>query len=301
MSSQPRSVLDIPVGSKDPRRGFLGAFLVTIFLNSFWTGVLHVQAYLLFRRFPRDPIYLKALVSILCLFQTFYFGTSLSFLYYNVIYTAKNNAPILAGRWDIYYIATHRLITTTLTQIFFVARLWAYGLHKSATVPLGVMIAGTLAVGIVENYEVWHLQLGSGLFFWSLSAWNSLIVAVDTIISISLFVLMSKRKSGFKSTNSVMRMITLYGVATGGINSVLALASLIFNQLNYFPGQFVTIAPSSAELFTCPYPSRPEHSNTEFLIEDSEWQATSSCSASYIPVSLHQFRNDAAQYIHSFD
>ncbi|KAF8313715.1 hypothetical protein DL93DRAFT_1163365 [Clavulina sp. PMI_390] len=220
MKGSSRFALDTAVAAR-PGQEYLGAFLVTIWLNSFWTGVMHVQAYLYYRRFPRDSVYIKLLVLTLCLFQTFYF--CLSFLYYNLIYAAENNATILAGTWDVHYIATHRLITTTLTQVFFAGRLWAYGLHVWMMVPLGIMVVATLGIGIAENYNAWHLQPGSKLFVWSVSAWNSLM-------------------SGFRSTNSVIRMITLYGVASGTINSLLALGSLIFNQIECFSGQFLTIA-----------------------------------------------------------
>ncbi|KAF8313714.1 hypothetical protein DL93DRAFT_2228456 [Clavulina sp. PMI_390] len=37
-----------------------------------------------------------------------------------------------------------------------------------------------------------------------------------------------------------MNLITLYGVATGGLSSLLALAGLIFNQVKSYPGLFVT-------------------------------------------------------------
>ncbi|KAF8313606.1 hypothetical protein DL93DRAFT_2080929 [Clavulina sp. PMI_390] len=60
------------IASRSLGPSYLLDILIGTLLNSFWTGVIHVQTYLFYQRFPKDPHYVKLIVAILWVAQTFY-------------------------------------------------------------------------------------------------------------------------------------------------------------------------------------------------------------------------------------
>ncbi|KAF8313697.1 hypothetical protein DL93DRAFT_1161416 [Clavulina sp. PMI_390] len=250
-----------PLHNRSAMTTILAEWFIGILLNSFWTGVIQVQSYLLFRKFPKDPYYLKLIVLTLCVSQMFYFFSCLLILYNDLVRAAMDITLLSASIWEMRWVSTHRLITTTLSQLFFAGRLWSYGRDLRVILPLAIVIMTTTAFGIAESDKTWHLEYtGSlSLFYWSQTAWNISIVATDLFISLYLLCLMLRRRSGFKSTNSILNLIIIYGVTTGVVSSVLALIGLVSNEVDCL------CKSSFAKHFARPHTPGSKHSTTKLF------------------------------------
>ncbi|KAF8318008.1 hypothetical protein DL93DRAFT_2095553 [Clavulina sp. PMI_390] len=88
----------------------------------------------------------------------------------------------------------------------------------------------TSALGIANSEDTWRSTGGDGSY-WTQTAWNISIVVTDIVISGYLSYLMRKRRTGFRSTNSMTTLITLYGVTNGAVSSAVALVAFLGNQL----------------------------------------------------------------------
>ncbi|KAF8318025.1 hypothetical protein DL93DRAFT_492072 [Clavulina sp. PMI_390] len=179
--------------------------------------------YLYFRRFPRDPNTLKLLVLIFWVLQNFFFFVCAKAAYSELIRAMKDTGIFYTTTWELHYLGVHWMLTTTLTQMYFASRLGAYGQDPCVTFLLVVLISITLAFGIYTNKIESHQNSSAG---WPQTVWNSLIAVTDTFMASYLAYLMRK-KHGFGSTNSMMKLITLYGVTTGAASSVIAVFFLI--------------------------------------------------------------------------
>ncbi|KAF8313604.1 hypothetical protein DL93DRAFT_1148816 [Clavulina sp. PMI_390] len=246
------------------------AFLIGNVLNSFWTGVMQVQTYMFFRKFPKDPFYVKLIVGALWygdLFsrcsmppsndainrrssQTFFFFSCFSLAYYELIKGMKDPALLYVVPWTLRYLSTQRAITTTLTQTYFVSRLWRYGRNVYMTSLLVVLVGTTLAFGIQNNYDNWLVPVSGNYYYWSQRAWSISIVITDALISGYLFFLMRRGRDGFKSTSSIMRLITVYGVATGGVSSILAIIILVSSESKWL-GIMINFTMWSSPVVIC--------------------------------------------------
>ncbi|KAF8304823.1 hypothetical protein DL93DRAFT_414815 [Clavulina sp. PMI_390] len=193
-------------------QSLVGLFIGVI-LNSFWTAVMHIQIYTWRRRFPKDSPHIKVLIGTLC---------ASTLLYNALISDARSSSD--ASLWELNWMGPHKALVTTLYQIFFTVRLWLYGRDLRFVVPLVLFVATTAGFGIFNAWYAWNRFAE---FWWQKTAVYALILITDILLSGYLAFLMFRPRSRFKSTESMMYLIMVYGVATGAITSVLALVGLI--------------------------------------------------------------------------
>ncbi|KAF8312448.1 hypothetical protein DL93DRAFT_2082012 [Clavulina sp. PMI_390] len=127
-----------------------------------------------------------------------------------------------------------------IAHAFFASRLWSFGKDIRAMIPLGALITTTSAFGLFVNYRSYVDKFSAddpaSLGHWSITVWNSLIVVTDSTISIYLSYLMTRKKSTVSSTNSIMKLVMLYGVATGVVSTMLALAIVLAYKKAWYGG-----------------------------------------------------------------
>ncbi|KAF8304826.1 hypothetical protein DL93DRAFT_415136 [Clavulina sp. PMI_390] len=204
---------------------------------------MHVQMYTWYCRFPRDPYHIKVMITLLWIAQTFYFFSNSCMLYRALVSDVKSyaNAPI----WELKWIGPHKLVVTTLYQIFFTLRLWSsFGISKHSYYPLPQLLHCGFCFFLlsVNVHHVWRIPVNIqyATFWWEKSAWNGAIAVTDILLSAYLAFLMLRRRNGFKSTRTIMQLITIYGVATGGLSAILAIVTLISGQLDWLGGIYAT-------------------------------------------------------------
>ncbi|KAF8308307.1 hypothetical protein DL93DRAFT_2171162 [Clavulina sp. PMI_390] len=116
-----------------------------------------------------------------------------------------------------------------------------------STLSLGALIMATFTSGVVSAVKAPANSLQRESFdAGSVSTWYSLIVVTDSFISFYFIFVMMRRRSTVQSTNSIMKRITLYGVSSGGVNSLSALFILVAIQVWWLPGIMVIIPGWSA-------------------------------------------------------
>ncbi|KAF8308298.1 hypothetical protein DL93DRAFT_2171155 [Clavulina sp. PMI_390] len=231
-----------------PSTDTVGLYLVGTIINSFFTGVIQVQTYRYYQGFHDDTWLVKLIVAAMWLSQMAFFFVNAISAYYFLVTAAKNQLFLQSTR-VFQYMGNQQLIATTLTHLFFASRLWSYGRGFLAMLIVATLIVGTLAVGITNDVFVSMSDWGEHAVGTVLATvWNSMIVATDTFISFYLIYIMTKQRSAVKSTNAVMRRITLHGVATGVLSSVLAVFVLVAVNLSWIPATMLMIPWSSATL-----------------------------------------------------
>ncbi|KAF8312449.1 hypothetical protein DL93DRAFT_1305080 [Clavulina sp. PMI_390] len=107
-------------------------------------------------------------------------------------------------------------------------------------IPVAVLMTITLAFGIFVDYHSYTDQFTvanpDSLGHWSVIVWNSLVVVTDLTISVYLSYLMMRKRSGIRSTNSIMNLVMLYGLATGMVSTVLAIAIVLAYKQAWISG-----------------------------------------------------------------
>ncbi|EJC99900.1 uncharacterized protein FOMMEDRAFT_136449 [Fomitiporia mediterranea MF3/22] len=121
-------------------------------------------------------------------------------------------------------------VVDTLVQILFVVRIWH--LSNKSVVLTGLnalLIAALLSINLVffgKSYGFSSFeQLASIQNI--ITALNSLITVVDSVIAITLVILLQRRRSAYKSTDSVVKRLIMYSISTGLITGIWSIIGLV--------------------------------------------------------------------------
>ncbi|KAF8334913.1 uncharacterized protein EI90DRAFT_3120783 [Cantharellus anzutake] len=207
------------------RENLQGGYLCGLVLETILLGVITVQVFLYYHRFPKDHICLKSTVGFLWLVQMFQVTAATASLYRAFIHNF-DTLPSSTIWYDTFYqIST--VICSTIVQLYFVLRLYRFG--GSIWLP---MLVALLTLG----------QVGTGLAIWIKAnishglesfirpiryteiPWLTLEAVADLVIAFSMSYFLQKRRTGFRQTDTVLRTLTVYAINTGLLTSILALA-----------------------------------------------------------------------------
>ncbi|KAJ8517732.1 hypothetical protein ONZ45_g5117 [Pleurotus djamor] len=212
----------------------MAAIQIGILVSSFLFGVVTLQAFLYYRNYPKDAIYIKIFSAVVWILELFGMIFSGHLVYSSAIGPART-APVLMFIDPPYQILATILITNwsgCVVQFYFIDRvrrftklLWPavicaiLVLYTFAGVILLVVIGKTK--GLLEYTIHWRWLSISGLV---------ISAAVDIFLAAMLcWNLASQRKSLFKrSTNLIDRIISMT-IATGLLTSIVAVATAILN------------------------------------------------------------------------
>ncbi|KAF8312985.1 hypothetical protein DL93DRAFT_1213814 [Clavulina sp. PMI_390] len=234
---------------------YAGGMLGGVLVNSFFTGIVNVQAHRYYAKFPKDGIHIKLVVAILWMAQMIYLPINVFAVYYDLVTCQKNPLLLLNVPWEVRYTTIHILIVSTTAYIFFAIRLWAFGHDLRVMIPLALLIAASFSVGAVTC--VWALQPKSiedtSVFsYWGVSVFYGLLVATDSTISVYLSYLMLAQKRRIQTSSSTMNLIMLYGVTTGAVSSFFSIMLVISYHTKWLTGLLIFSSCISNYYLCCP-------------------------------------------------
>ncbi|KAJ3858910.1 hypothetical protein EV359DRAFT_68620 [Lentinula novae-zelandiae] len=209
----------------------IGALEIGVIISSFLLGVVTIQTYIYFRRFPKDPKTTKVLVGVIWLFELGQSICAAQTLYVvtvsrygdltSLIHTPSSlNASILFSGF-----------IAPLAQTYFAFRIWK--LSKSPFIPclcialaflrlLGSVVAAVQAFKMTTIIE-YELQ-----WKWLLTCILAVGASVDVIIALTLvFNLKNQRENAFASTIKVVDKLIAWTIQTGALTSIGGVAMLI--------------------------------------------------------------------------
>ncbi|KAF7369846.1 Glycoside hydrolase [Mycena sanguinolenta] len=218
--------LDIPF----PLSTTVGALELGVLVAIFLSGVLTVQLYIYFDRFPKDPTSLKVMVALVWILD---FGHTLAlghFIY--TITVVQYGQPALLAippkSLDVSILLSGFI--GPLEQGWFTYRLYRF----TKTLPLPVICAGlsllrlggstalfayTLKEPTIQEYAT-HLN-------WLIEAVVIVGAAVDAILATALCYYLSFWRTGFRRTNKLLNQLMTWTIETGAVTTTGALALLL--------------------------------------------------------------------------
>ncbi|TFK35686.1 hypothetical protein BDQ12DRAFT_687799 [Crucibulum laeve] len=221
-----------------------GAMYIGLLFATFFQGVLSVQAYLYFAKFPRDPLKTKILVISVWLADLLHL-VLISRAGYHYFITEWGNTPALMYSTEELDLHTSILgIATILCQGFFLYRIWILSHHNLYLVlPLTAGCLTTFVLDIVIAIQVSNVPLVSSFSHFKPEgveaiAISSIGAGVDVIIALVLCFYLKQGQTNH-SLSLVSRIIE-YTVATGLATSTFAIGCLIAYLIR--PDTFIFIA-----------------------------------------------------------
>ncbi|OBZ76024.1 hypothetical protein A0H81_03505 [Grifola frondosa] len=197
----------------------LGAAFIGNTFAAIFYGITNVQTFTYYKRNGKDPQFLKILIFILWILDGLHLALINHTLY---TYTVKDFSDILAISVPTWSILAHIVVAGTsdlFVRSFFCHRVWR---------PFAVECFDITDYFELRNFSwILYLSFGAGL-------------TADFIVAASLCWLLSRHRTGFRRTDSIIRVLMLYGINTCVLTTILTFCFLI--TFIKMPNNFVFIA-----------------------------------------------------------
>ncbi|KAF8629508.1 hypothetical protein AX17_005634 [Amanita inopinata Kibby_2008] len=232
MSQPPGSVpgLGVPAGLMPKFDNSLGALLIGgLFAMALW-GVTCVQAYSYFMNPTRDRFLFKLAIAGLWLLDTFDSALNAHILYHYMVTNYLNPLAIIEPVWSI-------CIHVALTSLsnFMIRSMFAHRVYRlsNKNIPLTAWLVAVsaldLAVGLYITVIAFKLttflQLDDISKYMYLNF--SSATASDLSLALALCYLLYHSRTGFRKTDSLIKILMLYTVNTGLVVAIDAALGMI--------------------------------------------------------------------------
>ncbi|KAJ7277946.1 hypothetical protein C8J57DRAFT_1579673 [Mycena rebaudengoi] len=240
----------------------LGALFVGYALAWGLFGVLCMQTFSYFQKFPKDRAWLKILVIVL------WYGPSLNRsrhhhyitykildtlqlvllghgLYYWLIKNYSHPAALINSVWSLNVAV---LVTNTivlLVQLFLTRRLFVLSNGNWFLSAILIMLSFTYyALGIAAEVKAFQVEKVS-LFY----TFRDITIAglassatVDLVLAMSLCFYLIRSRTGVSTTDTIVKNLVLYAMTTGLLTSIIVLIDMASIQFLTMPGNLVHLA-----------------------------------------------------------
>ncbi|KAM5535002.1 hypothetical protein V8D89_011375 [Ganoderma adspersum] len=239
-----------------PVANILGAWLIAVAASFLLNGLLFHQTYRYFRDYPDDRRFLKVWVTAVVILQTFVSALILHTAWFYMIQFYWDPMHLFLSKmvWSIDILPITSSITALVSQMFFIRRLWllAPKFLKFLAAIIFIMNLGNVGCFIALSVKMFvapSLDSSSGLtgnmkYAWLASVAVAVQMAGDIILTLALFYVFRKSRTGITKTDSMLEVMIAYAVGTGAVNCVghiLTVAFSIAYPHNWIYGTFFCI------------------------------------------------------------
>jgi len=206
-----------------------GALFICLVLGTILYGITVIQTYLYYRQYPNDSRLMRSFVFLLFLLDTTHLVLITIEVYGKLITNFNNPDALLRPSWAMILQIDCNGLIGLLVQCFFARRVKI--MSRSVILPVVIVIFGciTFGLGVYLTIETFLLEYYSGAlkFVWLIATGMGSAAAADVIIAAALCYCLSKSRTGFARTDSLINTLIMYSLATGLATSILALLCVI--------------------------------------------------------------------------
>ncbi|KAJ8700628.1 hypothetical protein PTI98_003637 [Pleurotus ostreatus] len=208
----------------------MGAALIGCILAAALYGVSTVQTFFYFTHYSRDPWYTQQIVLAVWVFDTLHQALITHTVYHYVISNYFNPTALGNMIWSILLEVLVNGFIGLIVQSYLMHRIWRLSGKKIwPLILIGPFIVGEFMCSLV--FTILSLQMTTFAELTSLKGLsmsvNVLAAAGDLLISICLVLMLHKRRTGFKKSNTIISRLIIFTINTGLLTTMCAIASLI--------------------------------------------------------------------------
>ncbi|KAI6098592.1 hypothetical protein F5141DRAFT_433409 [Pisolithus sp. B1] len=204
-----------------PAQNIQGPFFIGLTMNIFLYGVTTMQVYLYFTKYKIDSLWLRTLIVILYLAETFNCAISIYYIYNTLVTHFGDEANLLSGSWAF---TADALLTGAISgavQHFFAWRV--YVLTENVFIVAAIVlcslanVAGSLSATISMATTSLALLPNLGI---EVTTWLVGAVLADMIIAASLVWHLKKHKQFYPALTSTINRILRTTIQTGVLTTI---------------------------------------------------------------------------------
>ncbi|KAL6303138.1 hypothetical protein BKA93DRAFT_789474, partial [Sparassis latifolia] len=217
----------------------LGISLGVVFLGNIgaaiFYGITSVQTFVYYQHSQTDTILLKIMVFALWILDGVHLAFITSGVYTYAISDFADPIRLLTITWTMMAHILTTSIIELIVRCLFCQRVWRLGSKKSTglavlclTIFVSNLVSSVSTAGFAirgfMTVDFVRLTALSWVFYTGFSCG----IVADGLTTISICVLLKKRRSGFsRTTDSALRVLMLYSINTGSLNCMCMIACLV--------------------------------------------------------------------------
>jgi len=207
----------------------IGTLLVGIFFNTYLYGLVTYQFAAYCRIKFNDRPVTKYMVFFLFILDTVH-SASVIYMAWNYLVTNYDNPAALAvAQWPYTFTPVATALAALVTQLYLGFRIWCL---TGSRVLYGVVILVAIPsfiLGMACSIEAWIIKVLSELprITPLVIAWLSMQVIVDAFITITLIIIFSGSRTGFRRTDTVVNRLIRGAIQTGLLAGIFSMGDLI--------------------------------------------------------------------------
>ncbi|EKM49879.1 uncharacterized protein PHACADRAFT_265628, partial [Phanerochaete carnosa HHB-10118-sp] len=243
--SEPAPSISAPPSSQPATLHFdntLGVTLIFEVLVAILYGIISVQIYTYFYGSPHGNRFVKRTILFLWVLESLYVALNTRTVYYFAVTNFMNPLALTQDPWSwAGAMILGDLIESTVTSIF------AYKIYKLSrsiwplvfiVPPQFVGWMTSIAIAVLERKFPSFQVLGQR-YAWAWYLVFGLQAIADCAIAITLCTILTKSRTGFRRTESLIRTLVVYSISTSALTSSVSVASVIIYAT--MPHNFVFI------------------------------------------------------------
>ncbi|KAM6494506.1 hypothetical protein JOM56_010867 [Amanita muscaria] len=237
-----------------------GALLIGFGLSCVIFGILSIQTFTYFQRYPSDLLAYKLLVASIWVIEVFDQVLIGHATYVYIISRYGDVVSVIATRilWSLVYQTIVGSFVGTVVKTCFALRVWRFSNHSIIiTGIILILVFGTFGLAICYAYKC--SQLTSILLVNDIKMYGTYAlaagVAADFVTSASLCFFLHRLRTGHKKSDSLVNRLTIYAVNTGGVTGAVSLTTLLLYNISphtfYFMATFFCLGKVYALSLLC--------------------------------------------------
>ncbi|TDL25234.1 hypothetical protein BD410DRAFT_785104 [Rickenella mellea] len=210
----------------------MGALFLCLLLSTLLFGIICLQAYSYYQKFPEDRVYVKLFVALLLALNLCNVALLSAGMHHYLIENFGNFSALMQPNGLINSSSFLNTFMTSMCQLYFGWRVWR------------LSNGNYFLTGTIIFLTCTHLAFGTKIVVTAFSAkFNDFqakqrdseafigttlgsALACDIMITASLCFFLNRGKTGFRRTDSLVQSLILYSVCTGLITSLFAIVNI---------------------------------------------------------------------------
>ncbi|TFK91553.1 hypothetical protein K466DRAFT_595982 [Polyporus arcularius HHB13444] len=211
-----------------------GAVLLGTFFSLILYGMTLHQSYRYYRLYPKDRVWLKGVVSLTIVLETFHMALACHVCYFYLVTNYFNPAALLFGSWSIKLLLICSGGIIIVAQSFFAWRVFLVGPKYRLLVLVAMsLLVGELAFFAAATIETFIIPTFRGFEYltWLISTGSAMAITADLLLTTVLITTLHRSRTGIKRTDSIIDVLILYAISTGLLTSIFNILSFLFTVL----------------------------------------------------------------------
>ncbi|KAF9565669.1 hypothetical protein CPC08DRAFT_152541 [Agrocybe pediades] len=206
-----------------------GAAFLGLIGSAVLYGVTVLQTYLYYRQYPNDSRWTKFLVFFLWLLDTAHLILCTIAIYTYLVTNFANPSALGRSIWSMNLQTDCNGLIGLIVECFFARRVWRLSRNVVLTAIIVVLSCIHFGLGVLFTVEGFVLVEVSKFpkLIWVTSTGLGSAAASDVIIAISLCYYLTKSRTGFARTDSLITTLIIYSLTTGLITSIIAFICVV--------------------------------------------------------------------------